>query len=137
MTMPTRRDITLINPGTPGALNAGGEEPAALSLDRNGVIYDCNKSAEELFGFRHGDLIAHHISLLLPQLSQTEWLQDGSPNPHLTFLCRIGQLFYAIAHDGSQFNSRLFLIDLNNEERPQLRLIIRRVGSHAHALLAT
>lgn len=129
MTMPIRRDITTIGSGTPSALDSSGEEPAALTLDQNGVIYDCNKSAEALFGFQLVELITHHVSLLLPQLSHTEWLQDGRPNPQLKFLCRIGQQFYAVAQDGSQFNSRLFLIDLNNEERPRLRLIVRRAES--------
>ncbi len=130
--MSIRHDTTILDPGNPGAHSATVGEPAALTLDRSGVICDCNKSAEALFGFQPGELITHHISLLLPQLSRTEWLQDGHPNPQLKFLCRIGQQFYAVAQDGSQFNSRLFLIDLNNEERPQLRLIIRRAESTQH-----
>lgn len=126
MLMATDDDTADIRPfsQTTPADDAG--EPAALTLDREGAICDCNRSAEALFGFRSHELVAHHISLLLPQMTEIEWLQEGRPNPQFNFLCRIGRQFEAIARDGRHFNSRLFLIDLDNDPEPRLRLIIRR-----------
>lgn len=100
-------------------------EPAAITVNRNGTICNCNKAAETLFGFRHEELVTQHISLLLPQLSDVEWIQDGRPNPHLSFLSRIGRRYKAMKRDGNQFASRLFVVDLGNSEQCGLQLIIR------------
>lgn len=107
------------------------EEPAALMLDQEGRIRDCNESAEALFGFHHDELVTRPIALLLPQLKDIEWIQNGSLNPRLSFFCHIGRHFNAIRRDGSLFASRLFFHDLDNGKTPHLRLIIRSADSMA------
>lgn len=102
------------------------EELAALMLDQEGRICDCNGSAELLFGFAHDELISRPVAYLLPQLQDIEWLQDGVLNPSLSFFCHIGRQFNAVRRDGSHFASRLFFHDLSNGKSPTLRLIVRR-----------
>lgn len=104
-------------------------EPAALVLDQEGRIHECNEPAETLFGFRHDELLSRPIALLLPQLRDVEWLQNGTLNPRMSFYCQIGRHFSAVRRDGTLFASRLFFHDLDNGKNPRLRLIIRRAES--------
>lgn len=94
-------------------------DPPALSLDESGVIHDCSRSFEKLFGFLRDDLVRCHISCLFPQLNGVELVQDGNFNSHLNFLCRCGHYFQAqnwkgeslainlnfahVGYDGSRF----------------------------------
>jgi len=107
------------------------EDPAALMLDPEGRIQDCNESAEALFGFHHDELVTQPVAFLLPQLSDIEWIQNGALNPRLSFFCHIGRQFNAIRRDGTRFASRLFLHDLHIGKIPHLRLIIRRAEGMA------
>lgn len=124
MTLPARNEIPYIPAHT-------DEEPAALMLDQEGKIRDCNESAEALFGFNHDELVARPVAFLLPQLRDIEWIQNGTLNPHLSFICHIGRHFNAIRRDGSLFASRLFFHDIGNGKSLSLRLIIRRAESMA------
>lgn len=107
------------------------EELAALTLDQEGRICDCNEPAEELFGFNLDELVTRPISFLLPQLRDVEWIQNGALNPRLSFFCQIGRHFNAVRRDGTLFASRLFFHDLDNGKTSNLRLIIRRAESMA------
>ena len=42
------------------------QEPSALSLSERGLIRDCSKPLEMLFGFRRGDLVWQHVANLFP-----------------------------------------------------------------------
>lgn len=101
-------------------------ELAALMLDQDGRIRDCNETAEELFGFDHDELVTRPVAFLLPQLRDVEWFENGSLNPRLSFLSQIGRQFNAVRRDGSLFASMLFFHDLENGKSRNLRLIIRR-----------
>ena len=90
-----------ISPGHDIAHN----EPAGLTLNRSGTICNCNEAAESLFGFRHDELLHQHVSRVLPELTDIEWVQDARPNNHLSFMCRIGQTFQPVAPRGRQFRS--------------------------------
>lgn len=107
------------------------QEPAALMLDQEGRIRECNETAEALFGFRHDELITRPIAQLLPQLHDIEWFQNGTLNPRLSFFCHIGRHFHAVRRDGSLFASRLFFHDVDYGKTPYLRLIIRHAESLA------
>jgi len=107
------------------------DEVAALMLDPEGRIRDCNETAEELFGFHHDELVTKPIESLFPQLSDIEWLQNGLLNPRLSYFCHIGRQFNAIRRDGTRFASRLFFNELHNREAPHLRLLIRRTDNLA------
>jgi len=107
------------------------EELAALMLDPDGRIQDCNESAEKLFGFRHGELLTRPVAFLLPQLRGIEWFQNGSLNARLSFFCHIGRLFSAVRRDGTLFPSQLFFHDVENGKTRNLRLIIRQAKNAA------
>lgn len=111
---------------------AAAVEPAALSIDHNGVICDCNETAKAMFGLRCSDLLDRHIALLLPDLADVEWIQMGRPNHRLTFLSHIGHRFEAMHNDGSSFPVQIFLNDLGNCDDCTLRLVIRRVKEAEH-----
>jgi PAS domain S-box-containing protein len=101
-------------------------ELAALMLDQEGRIRDCNEPAEALFGFNHDELVARPVAFLLPQLRDVEWIQNGTLNPRLSFVCQIGRQFNAVRRDGSLFASMLFFHDIDHGKSRNVRLIIRR-----------
>lgn len=98
---------------------------ATLLLDQRGMIRGCNGASENLFGYRRSEVVWQHVSMLLPQLADTDLVCDGQLNPRLLFLCRIGGYFKAQKHNGQSFASDLFLLDLSNSDSSDLRLIVR------------
>lgn len=100
------------------------QDVAALTLDRRGVIRDCNSTSEALFKYHRSELIERQISLLLPQLAGSELIQDGQVNPRLSFLCRIGRSFQAVTQPGESFSCRLYLNLLDNQQHGGLSLIV-------------
>lgn len=100
-------------------------EPPALSLDERGMIRDCNKSGEKLFGYLRSDLVWQHISKLLPQLLEMPLSQEGRINPFLDYLCHCGQLFHAKNREGKCIPSELSIVHLEHLGKPTLRLIVR------------
>jgi hypothetical protein len=117
----TKRKISVMGP-------AGAEEDIArLMLDGHGSIQDCNGVCEALFSVALGTLLRQHVSILLPQLTGFQLLQNGEINPQLRFLCRIGHQFQAVNWRGERFATQLFLNVLENAGQDQLALIIRPV----------
>jgi PAS domain S-box-containing protein len=99
-------------------------DPPALSLDERGMILDCSKTFEKLFGFRRSDLVWRHVSMLFSQLTGVELVQAGQVNPYLKYLCRCGQLFQAQNQQGDTFSSNLSFVRLEYDGRRFLRLIV-------------
>ena len=104
---------------------AGWCEPAALTLDERGMIRDCSRSCEEMFGYGRHELVLQHVSKLLPQLSEVNLLQDGEFNPKLRLISRCGHLFQAQKQDGGTFSGELSFVNLVHAGRRVLRLIVR------------
>lgn len=98
---------------------------AVLTLDGRGMICDCNCAGEALFGYLLSELVWRHVSMLLPQLAELELIQDGRPNAHLRFLCRIGQPFQAVTQNRECFTGQLFLNILDAKGSGRLTLIVR------------
>jgi PAS domain S-box-containing protein len=105
------------------------QEPAALVLDERGMIRDCSKAGEQLFGYRRSELAWQHISRLIPQLSDIQLVQSGQINPHLEFLCHCGLPFQAQNQHGDIFDSELHFIHLGHGEKKKIRLIITPSGA--------
>lgn len=99
---------------------------AGLLLDEHGIVRDCDSASEMLFGHRRSDMVARHVSMLLPQLAGIELLKDGQPNSKLRFHCRIGVRYQVLKRNGESFPCELFLNRLDNPGSPPLRLIVRR-----------
>ncbi|MGA9667142.1 MAG: PAS domain-containing protein [Gallionella sp.] len=108
---------------------ASWHEPAALTLDERGMIRDCNKSGEKLFGYPRHDLIWQHVSKLLPQLSEVALVQQQRFNPLLNFLCRCGKLFQTENRQGKTFPSELSFVHLEHEGMRTLRVIVHPFGN--------
>jgi len=98
---------------------------ATLLLDQRGMIRGCNGASENLFGYRRSEVVWQHVSMLLPQLADTELVCAGQLNPRLLFLCRIGGYFKAQKQNGQSFASDLFLLNLSNSDSSDLRMIVR------------
>jgi hypothetical protein len=100
-------------------------DPPALSLDERGMILECSKSFEMLFGFRYNDLVWHHVSMLFPQLMGVELVQAGQLNPLLNYLCRCGHLYQTRNRQGDSFLSRLSFVFIGYDGSQSLRMIVR------------
>jgi hypothetical protein len=96
----------------------------AISLDERGMILDCNKPFEVLFGFDWRDLVWHHITKVFPQLSTVEFTQAGQVYPLLDYLVRCSHLYQAKNRQGATFSSNLIFIRLEHEGKRLLRLIV-------------
>ena len=103
---------------------SGWREPVSLILDEKGMIRDCSETSEELFGYKIRELIAFHVSKLLPQLSEFELVQNGQFNPRFVYLCRCGHLFKAQSQHGRAFLSELSLVSLNHAGQRILKLFV-------------
>jgi PAS domain S-box-containing protein len=124
--------------GGVGAIAAEtGEDMAVLVLDSRGMIRDCNRTGETLFGYRRGELAWRHVSMLLPQLAELDLVPNGQPNPHLRFLNRIGRHFEAATRDGERFACALFLNLLDSTGQGRLSLLVRPVEDETGQPTAT
>jgi len=118
--------------GWRGPTPAGSEDHvAALRLDASGMARDCSRASEALFKYRRSELVWRPVSMLLPQLADWELVQNGQPNPHLKFLCRISRRFQAVTRDGKHFAAELFFNLLNSTGRNGLSLIVRPAAEAA------
>ena len=103
-------------------------EPPALSLDERGMIQECSKSLEKLFGFSQSDLVCNHFSMLFPQLTGVEIVHAGQINPLLNYLCRCGHLFLAQNRQGEVFTSNLSVAHIGYDGSRLLRILVHPSG---------
>ena len=103
-------------------------DPPALSLDERGMIQDCSKSFEKLFGFKRCDLVWQHISRLLPQLSEVDLVQTGRLNPFLNYLCHCGHRYEVQNRKGDYFLCNLSFVHVEFGGKRSLRLIVNPSG---------
>jgi PAS domain S-box-containing protein len=108
---------------------AAWQEPPALTLDERGMICDCSKAGEELFGYRRKDMVWQHVSKLLPELSEIQLVKNGQFNPQLGFLCHCGHQFRATNRLGNVFLSELHFVVLNGAEQHRIRMIVQPFDS--------
>ncbi|MBT9590960.1 MAG: PAS domain-containing protein [Thiobacillus sp.] len=92
-----------------GVPDAGKIDLAVLTLNDLGVIRDCSRTCEQVFGYLPEELAGHHVSMLLPQLPDTELVQEGRINSRLAHLCHCAFSFQARRRDGRCFASELFI----------------------------
>ena len=88
---------------------------AMLSLNDMGVIQNCCRMSEQLFGYRQEELGGCHVSRLLPHLEDTELVREDRINARLAFLCHCAMPFQARRRDGHFFSSELFINRLGNQ----------------------
>jgi PAS domain-containing protein len=107
---------------------AAWQDPPALILDERGMICDCSKAGEILFGYPRQDMVWQHVSKLLPELSEIQLVKNGQFNPQLGFLCHCGHHFQATNRLGNVFLSELHFVILNDAETRQIRMIVQPSG---------
>ena len=92
-----------------GVPDVGMIDLAVLTLDDMGVIRDSSRACEQVFGYLPDELVGRHVSMLLPQLPDTELVQEGRINSRLAHLCHCAFSFQARRRDGRCFASELFI----------------------------
>jgi len=92
-----------------GVSDAGKIDLAVLTLNDQGVIRDCSRTCEQVFGYPPAELAGRHVSMLLPQLPDTDLVQEGRINARLAHLCHCAVAFQARRRDGRCFASELFI----------------------------
>jgi len=89
--------------------DAGKIDLAMLTLDDLGMIRDSSRACEQVFGYLPEELAGRHVSMLLPQLPDTDLVQEGRINARLAHLCHCAVAFQARRRDGRCFASELFI----------------------------
>jgi PAS domain S-box-containing protein len=97
-----------------GVPDPGKVDLAVFTLDDLGMIRNCSHACEQVFGYRPDELMGRHVSMLLPELPDTELVQEGRINSKLAFLCRCAIAFQARHRDGRHFPSELFINRLDS-----------------------
>ena len=92
-----------------GVPDVGTTDLAVLTLDDLGVIRDSSRACEQVFGYLPDELAGRHVSTLLPQLQDTELVQEGRINSRLAHLCHCAIAFQTRHRDGRCFASELFI----------------------------
>ena len=101
------------------------QEPPALTLDERGMICDCSKAGERLFGYPRREMVWQHVSKLLPELSEIQLVKNGQFNPQLGFLCHCGHHFRTRNRLGGVFLSELHFVLLNDADKHSIRMIVQ------------
>lgn len=112
---------TQVSSGVP---DAGKIDLAVLTLNDQGVIRDCSRACEQVFGYPPEELAGRHVSMLLPQLPDTDLVQEGRINSRLAYLCHCAVVFQARRRDGLCFASELFINLLGNHN---VVILVRRL----------
>ena len=102
-----------------------------LSLDVDGLIQECDKSVETLFGYRQHELVLHHISCLFPKLKEVALMQGNRLNPLFNYICHCDHVFAAIKRQGGIINCKLNFFLVENKGKLNLRLIVRPIANAA------
>jgi PAS domain S-box-containing protein len=103
--------------------------PPALLLDADGFIQACNKSVEELFGYRQHELVLHHISRLFPKLTEVSLMQGTRLNPLFNYICHCDHVFKALNKQSDIITCNLNFLLVENKGKLNLRLIVRPVAN--------
>jgi hypothetical protein len=100
------------------------QDPPSLALDERGMIQDCSRSFERLFGFQRRELAWQHVSRLLPQLTGVDLIKEGRLNPFLNYLCHCGHHYEAQNRQGDILSCILSFVRVEFDGKRSLRLII-------------
>lgn len=100
------------------------EDFVELTLSDSGMIRECSRAIERLFGYSPAKLLWQHISVLLPQLAGMALVTGGEINHRLHYLAHIGHRFEMIGMDGVCSLVRICLNDAEAMGRHCVRLTI-------------
>lgn len=103
--------------------------PPSLSLDADGLIQECDKSVETLFGYRQHELVWHHISCLFPKLAEVALMQGNRLNPLFNYICHCDHVFEALNRQCDIITCNLNFFLVENKGKLNLRLIVRPIAN--------
>jgi PAS domain S-box-containing protein len=101
------------------------QEPPTLTLDECGMICDCSKAGEKLFGYSRKELVCQPVSKLLPELSEIQLVKSGQFNPKIGFLSRCGGSFQVKNRLGEIFLNNLHFVLLGYTGAYTIRVILQ------------
>lgn len=99
----------------PDISDLGSIDLAVLTLNDLGFIQTCSQTCEQVFGYRAHELAGRHVSILLPELLDTELVMEDRINSRLAFLCHCAIPFRASRRDGKCFTGELFINRLGSQ----------------------
>ena len=99
----------------------------AFSLDDTGVIRECDKSVEKIFGYSPHELVWQHISCLFPSLADVSLMQGHQVNQMLNYICHCDHHFEAFNKQSDIIVCNLSFVLVENEGGHNLRMIVRPV----------
>jgi len=119
-----------------GVSDVGTIDLAVLTLDDLGMIRDCSQACVQVFGYLPDELVGRHVSTLLPQLPETELVQEGRINSRLAHLCHCAVAFQARRRDGQCFSSELFINRLGSHNVVVLVRSLEALKSNGRSIAA-
>jgi PAS domain S-box-containing protein len=100
--------------------------PSTLWLDHQGKILDCSGPIEEMFGYWKHEMKGQHISLLLPDLTHIELLDDNSDNsPRLAAQDRDAIVFGNSRPEGDDNACSVLLKLISTKAGRELAVLLR------------
>lgn len=109
-------------PSTPSAT-------ARLWLDAEGCIRDVGDGTGSMLGYERQDLIAHHVSDVLPALAGSAMTAATQVTPRLALFSECGVRLKARHADGGEIPCRLRVERHDAEDEPGVRLDLERVDT--------
>jgi PAS domain S-box-containing protein len=95
---------------------------AILTLDERGLVESCNLAASRIFGHAAGEVVGHHISLLLPMLHGEEHLVPGA-----------GRESEGKRKDGSRFPVKIALGEVHVDHHRLITVTVRDLTGRKQA----
>lgn len=116
-----------VNPHALSPIPGGSRiDLAVLTLDDRGVIRDCSRDCEPLFGYLPDELLGRSVTTLFPQFPDAELVEEGRINPHLAYLCHCAFAFQARCRDGRCFACEVFI---NRLDSHNVVVLVRKLGA--------
>ncbi|MBI2801133.1 MAG: hypothetical protein HYX63_12790 [Gammaproteobacteria bacterium] len=102
--------------------------PATLTIDDQGIITECSNGAAHLCCAEQRELLAAHVSKIIPRFGAKTAIRDGHVDSTLEFLTHARMPFRIQRHDGGSFVAELVINQLDNEPC-QIRIVINEMDS--------
>lgn len=106
---------------------------AVILVDAEGQIVLVNAQAEELFGYRRGELLGQTIELLVPERFRAGHVRQRNAyieQPRKRPMGHPGLDLWGLRKDGSEFPAEIALGPLNTDRGPLVTAIVRDISQH-------
>ncbi len=118
-------DESILRPQFPVSDNLAHALECTVWLDGRGYIEDCDGPVEQMFGYWLEELREQHISLLLPDLAQTDPLTQDRINPTLLQRCHSWIPLRGVSSGGREHKYIVFMTRVANQLGHRLSMTLR------------